>query len=230
MSWHKPDRLVPLDLVREIPERLSADGSVVRALDEVVARERIQQLSQQGVEAIAISLLHSYMNPAHERRVRELVQEVAPDLAVTCSSDVLPEYREYERTMTTVLNAYVMPVVGDYLSAIDRRLSQEAFDVDVQIVRSDAGIMSLQAAREHPVNTVLSGPAGGVDGTHALRRTRGSPVSRHVRHGRHLDRYLPQHRRRAPPTGPDLGSPTTPSGSPSSTSPPSAPGAVRSLG
>ena len=175
VSWQKPDRLVPLELVREIPERLAADGSVVRALDEGVARERIRELSEQGVAAIAISLLHSYMNPAHERRVRELVQEVAPDLAVTCSSDVLPEYREYERTMTTVLNAYVMPVVGSYLSSIDRRLSAEAFDVDVQIVRSDAGIMSLQAAREHPVNTVLSGPAGGVNGAVHFAALAGHP-------------------------------------------------------
>lgn len=164
MSWQTPDRLVPLELVRELPERLAVDGSVVRPLDEAAARASIADLLRHDIEAIAISLIHSYVNPEHERHLARLVHAAAPNLPVSCSSEVLPEYREYERTMTTVLNAYVMPAVGRYLERIEDGLGARGLHCDVQIMRSDAGVMSLAAARERPVNTVLSGPAGGVKG------------------------------------------------------------------
>ncbi len=164
MRWEKPPRLVPLEHVREIPERLAADGSVVRALDEAEARRQIADLLERDVESLAIALIHSYANPAHERRLAGLVRDQAPDLFVSLSSEVLPEYREYERAMTTVLNAYVMPVVARYLQRIADGLAERDIAASVHIMRSDAGVMSLAAARERPVNTVLSGPAGGVRG------------------------------------------------------------------
>jgi N-methylhydantoinase A len=175
MSWQMPERLVPLELVREIPERLAVDGSIVRPLDEDAATAAIAELVQQGVEACAISLIHSYIQPAHEQRLEQLVREVAPALLVSRSSEILPEYREYERTMTTVLNAYVMPAVARYLRHIEEELVTRGFQGDVQIMRSDAGVMSLTTAREQPVNTVLSGPAGGVRGATYVATAAGFP-------------------------------------------------------
>ena len=175
MRWAKPERLVPLERIREIPERLAADGSVVRPLDEGAARESIADLLQDDIESLAISLLHSYTNPTHERRLEELVHDVAPDLLVSQSSDVLPEYREYERTMTTVLNAYIMPIVDRYLHHIEEGLTARGFNAELNIMRSDAGVMSLKAARRRPVNTVLSGPAGGVSGATYIAAAAGYP-------------------------------------------------------
>jgi N-methylhydantoinase A len=175
MRWAKPERLVPLERVREVPERLAADGSIVAALDEAAARARIAELLAAGIDALAISLLHAYANPAHEERLASLAQELAPDLYVTRSSTVLPEYREYERTVTTVLNAYVMPVVSRYLQGIERRLEQRGVRAEMLVVRSDAGVMSVAAARERPVNIVLSGPAGGVKGAAVLAAAAGYP-------------------------------------------------------
>lgn len=175
MRWEKPERLVPLERVREIPERLAVDGSVVRPLDEAAVRQAIEELLTHDIEALAIALLHSYVNPNHERRVAEIARELAPELYISCSSDVLPEYREYERTMTTVLNAYVMPVVARYLEHIAAGLEERGVPAKIQIVRSDAGVMSLTAARERPVNTVLSGPAGGVQGATYVAAAAGFP-------------------------------------------------------
>lgn len=173
MRWQKPERLVPLEFVREIPERLAVDGSVVRPLDEEAARTLIRDLLSNDIESLAISLIHSYVNPVNEERLEELVHEVRPDLFVSRSSEVIPEYREYERTMTTVLNAYVMPVVARYLQHIQDRLHTGGYDTDIQIMRSDAGVMSLDSALERPVNTVLSGPAGGVKGASYLAAASG---------------------------------------------------------
>jgi N-methylhydantoinase A len=164
MRWEKPERLVPLERVREIPERLAPDGSTVRPLNERTARQAIADLLSHDVESLAICLIHSYVNPLNEQRLAELVHEAAPDLFVSRSSEVLPEYREYERAVTTVLNAYVMPVVVRYLSRIEDGLARRGFQAEISIMRSDAGVMSLEAAQARPVTTVLSGPAGGVSG------------------------------------------------------------------
>lgn len=174
-SWQTPERLVPLELVREIPERLAVDGSVVRALDEDAARALIAELLEHGIESVAISLIHSYVNPMHEQQLEQFVRAVAPNLPVSRSSDVLPEYREYERTMTTVLNAYVMPAVARYLQRIEDGLTARGFASEVRIMRSDAGVMSLEAAQERPVNTILSGPAGGVKGATYVAAVAGYP-------------------------------------------------------
>lgn len=175
LRWEKPERLVPLERVREVPERLAVDGSVIHALDEGDARLAIQELLDLGIESLAISLLHSYINPAHEQRLVEIAREMSPDLFISRSSETLPEYREYERTMTTVLNAYVMPAVDRYLSGIKQGLGERGLPAELTMVRSDAGVMSLTAALERPVNTVLSGPAGGVKGASAVAAAAGWP-------------------------------------------------------
>jgi N-methylhydantoinase A len=173
LRWQKPERLVPLERVRAVPERIAADGSVIAPLDEAAARAAIAELLEEGIEALAIALLHSYANPEHERRIEALAREMAPGLFVSRSSAVLPEYREYERTMTTVLNAYVMPAVDRYLGRIQEGLAAKGLPREISIVRSDAGVMSLATALERPVNTVLSGPAGGVLGASAVAAVAG---------------------------------------------------------
>lgn len=175
LRWQKPERLVPLERVREVPERIAVDGTVLVPLDEPAVREAIRSLLDDGIEALAIALLHSYRNDAHERRIAEIAAEMAPELFISRSSATLPEYREYERTMTTVLNAYVMPAVDRYLSRIREGLAARELPEEFAIVRSDAGVMSLTAALERPVNTVLSGPAGGVKGASAIATAAGYP-------------------------------------------------------
>lgn len=175
LRWQKPERLVPLERVRAVPERVTADGAVLAPLDAAAARQAIEELLAEGIESLAISFLHSYANPQHEERVEQIARELAPELFVSRSSSVLPEYREYERTMTAVLNAYVMPAVSQYLSRIQHGLAARGLPRDVAVVRSDAGVMSLSTALQRPVNTVLSGPAGGVLGATAVATAAGYP-------------------------------------------------------
>ena len=171
----KPDPLASLDDTRGIPERMNARGEVVVALDEVAATAAIDDLCKTGIEALTISLMHSYANPDHERRLRAIVAERHPDIPVSLSSDILPEFREYDRAITTVMNDYVRPIMRRYLSRIEDRLRQEGVKAHLHIVRSDGGLMSAAAASERPVHTVLSGPAGGVTSTIMLSRRSGLP-------------------------------------------------------
>jgi N-methylhydantoinase A len=173
LRWQKPERLVPLERVRAVPERMAADGTIIAPLDEAATRAAIAELLAEGIASLAISLLHSYANPVHERRVEAIARQMAPALFVSRSSAVLPESREYERTMTTVLNAYVMPAVASYLGRIQEGLTAKGLPAEMAIVRSDAGVMSLATALERPVNTVLSGPAGGVLGASAVAAAAG---------------------------------------------------------
>jgi N-methylhydantoinase A len=164
MIYEKPEPIAAVEDTRALTERVAADGSVLRALDETSARSAIAELRDRGVEAMTVSLLNSFANPAHERVVAQLVREEAPALPVSISSEVLPEFREYERTVTTVVNAYVSPVLDRYLSNLRDRLQSEGTRAELRVVRSDGGLMSLDSARSTPVHTVLSGPAGGVQG------------------------------------------------------------------
>ena len=158
-----------------MPERMSARGEVVTPLDEARAREAIGELVDAGVEAVTISLLHAYANPAHERRLAELVAERAPGLPVTVGSGILAEFREYERTLVAVMNAYVGPSMRRYLGHFEEKLREVDFDPHVHIVRSDGGLMSVAHAAESPVHTMLSGPAGGVSGAAFLASLAGHP-------------------------------------------------------
>lgn len=169
----KPDPLAALKDTRGIPERIDARGNVVRALDEARAIELIEDLCGSGIEALTISLMHSYANPAHEQRLRELVLERFPQMHVSLSSDILPEFREYDRAITTVMNDYVRPIMTRYLTRIEQRLGEVGVDSKLHIVRSDGGLMSAEAAAQRPVHTVLSGPAGGVTATAMTARRTG---------------------------------------------------------
>ncbi len=171
----KPDPLADLELTRGVKERTNARGDIVTPMDEAHARTLIQELVDGGVESITVSLLHSYANPAHEQRLKALIRDVAGDIPVSLSSEILPEFREYERTLVTVMNAYVGPSMRRYLSRFEEKLRGVEFSPHVNIVRSDGGLMSVARASQSPVHTMLSGPAGGVSGAAFLAGLAGHP-------------------------------------------------------
>jgi N-methylhydantoinase A len=164
MVYEKPEPLTDTRFVREVPERIAADGSIVNPIDEAAVRDAIESLVADGVEALTVCLLNSYANARHERVVAEIAADVAPTLPVSISSEILPEFREYERAVTTLVNAYVAPTLERYLSNVRDALAAAKAKAPIQVVRSDGGLMSLEAAAANPVQTVLSGPAGGVSG------------------------------------------------------------------
>ncbi|HET9488544.1 MAG TPA: hydantoinase/oxoprolinase family protein [Methylomirabilota bacterium] len=170
-----PPPLVPRHLRREIPERLLADGSAQQELDESVARRVVQDLVSGGIEALAICLLHSYVNPAHERRLATLVEQVAPGLPVACSADVVPEIREYERASTTTANVYVMPLMARYLEDLERRLAERGIPGQLYIMQSSGGIALPADARRLPIRLVESGPAAGALAAAQAARERREP-------------------------------------------------------
>ncbi len=169
----KPEPLARLDDTKGIVERIDARGGVDTQLDIAQATEAIKDLCGSGIEALTISLLHSYANPDHERVLKKIVAEHFPDIPVSLSSDILPEFREYDRAITTVMNDYVRPIMHNYLSQFASRLDQENIKARLHIVRSDGGLMSAEAASERPVHTILSGPAGGVTSTAIIARKTG---------------------------------------------------------
>ena len=162
--WPKPEPLADLQDTVEVAGRIGADGSEVTALDEDGARGALRRLAGRGVEALTISLINSYANDAHERRVLSWAQEELPGVPVSISSQVLPEMREYERTLTTVANSYVQPQVSRYLANLEQKLQAAGIDGPLYVLRSDGGLASARAAADNPVSLLLSGPAGGVTG------------------------------------------------------------------
>jgi N-methylhydantoinase A len=168
-----PVPLVPRHLRREVAERLLPDGSVQRPLDEGAARRVIDALVHEGVEAVAICLLHAYLNPAHERRLAALVREAAPALLVSCASEVVPEIREYERASTTTANVYVAPLMARYLADLERRLAGLGIPGQLYIMQSSGGIALPPLARRLPIRLVESGPAAGALAAAQAARERG---------------------------------------------------------
>jgi N-methylhydantoinase A len=162
IGFLKPEPLADLVNTRGVRERVTASGDVHHELDEEDIREQIIDLYNQGIESLTISLINSYSNPVHENRIKEIAQSINPDIPVTISYDILPEFREYERTLTTVMNSYVRPPMQRYLTNIEDKVNAEKMDSRVSIVRSDGGLMSIPAAATRPVHTMLSGPSGGV--------------------------------------------------------------------
>jgi len=163
-SWVKPRRPVPPERIHEIGGMLAEDGSELQALDEAAVRHAARHLRKQGVHAVAICFLHSYANPAHELRARQIMLDVWPDAQVSLSSEVMPVFREYERTMTTILNAYVMPAVSSYVGRLEARLAENAISSPLLLMKSSGGVTGAQTIRKEPVQTALSGPAAGVVG------------------------------------------------------------------
>jgi N-methylhydantoinase A/oxoprolinase/acetone carboxylase beta subunit len=157
----KPVPLVPRSRTWEVDERSLADGSVLRPLDEVGVRSAAAELRAAGVETVAVAFLHSYAAPGHERRARELLTEELPGVQVTISSDVSLQGREYERTNTAAANAYLAPVLGDYLARLGEALPRMGIDCPLWIMQSSGGLAPARRAAELPVRTIESGPAAG---------------------------------------------------------------------
>ena len=175
MIMEKPDPLADLQLTRGVAERVDARGEIIKPLDETQALAAIEELLEAGAESITISLLHSYANPVHEQRLKSLIEQRDHNVPVSVSSQILPEFREYERTLVTVMNAYVRPRMQAYLQNLEDKLRALALPAYVSIVRSDGGLMSVDRAAESPVHTMLSGPAGGVSGAAFLAGLAGHP-------------------------------------------------------
>ena len=176
MGMEKPNPLADLVDTRGVGGRItSPSGEETEPLDEAAVREAVRELDDAGVESLTVALLNSYLNPAHEERVREIVAEEAPELPVSISSDIVPEYGEYERTLTTVINDYARPTVIDYLDDLDDSLAAAGSSATMNVVRSDGGLMSTAAAKERPVELALSGPSGGVVGAATIAEKKGVP-------------------------------------------------------
>ena len=172
--WVKPDRIVPLDLVREVPERLDATGAVLRPLDEDAVVAQARWFRDRGITAVGVCLLHAYANPAHELRVRDLFADAYPECWVSISSDVLREYREYERSVTTLVDAFVKPSVVRYVERLAAQLAARAGDgVPFFVMKSNGGVTSADQVARKPITTVLSGPAAGALGAAAVTHAAG---------------------------------------------------------
>lgn len=171
--WPKPQPLAALENTVTAKGRMNAEGQEVRPLDEADVRTQLNYLKGQGVEAITVSLINAYASGAHEARIGKIAAEILPGIPVSLSHEVLPEMQEYERTLTTVANASVRPVVGKYVSNLRNRLAKEGMTGKLSLLRSDGGLMSAEKAEEHPVNILMSGPAGGVTGAIWVGRNAG---------------------------------------------------------
>ncbi|MBI4608773.1 MAG: hydantoinase/oxoprolinase family protein [Candidatus Rokubacteria bacterium] len=161
LQIEKPAPLIPRRLIREVTERVLSDGSVRAPLDAAETRQVVRELVGRGVTSIAVCLLHSYVNPAHERRVAELIREEAPHVAVSLSHEVSPTFREYERTSTTVVNAYVMGAVAEYLKRLRAEMRRRGWRGRLFVMQSSGGIATAEAMAKYPVRIIESGPAAG---------------------------------------------------------------------
>ncbi|PON18289.1 hydantoinase [Candidatus Entotheonella serta] len=175
LTWNKPPMLVERYLRMVVDERINAQGDIEQPLSPVEAEQVVDQLLSEGVEAIAVCLLHAYANPAHEEMIRAVIQRKAPDLPHCISYDVLPEIKEYERTSTTVINTYVMPIVSRYLATLRQALDAKQVTAPLLLMQSNGGLTTAQEASVKPMNIIESGPAGGVIGALALASTLGLP-------------------------------------------------------
>ena len=173
LKWEKPPDLVERYLRAEVDERLDEKGNVLVSLDVGEAERVIDRLLAEGIGALAVCLLHSYVNPTHEKQIQEIARRKAPDLLICISSDVLPEIKEYERTSTTVINAYVLPVVRQYCSRLRADLDRIGVTAPLHIMQSNGGLTTAEIAAERPVNIIELGPAAGVVGAQALARKMG---------------------------------------------------------
>jgi N-methylhydantoinase A len=175
IAWEKPPPLVERYLRRTVDERIDAQGRVLQPLDPAEAERVVDALLAEGVEAVAICLLNSFTNPAHEQVLADILRRKAPELPLSVSSEVLPEIKEYERTSTTVINAYIMPIVARYLRNLRLELDRAGVPAQLLLMQSNGGLMASAAAVAKPMNIIESGPAGGVIGAQALARSKGLP-------------------------------------------------------
>src|SRR6185312_8797407 len=170
IRFRKPPALVPRQWRFEVPERIDSQGRIERALDETAAASVIDRILDARIDTVAICLINAYANGVHEARLREMIRARAPDVAVSISSELVPEIREYERTSTTVVNGYVLPLVRRYLEGLDAQLSARGIGTKLTIMQSSGGAMSAAAAAERPIHIIESGPAAGVVGAAEFAR------------------------------------------------------------
>jgi N-methylhydantoinase A len=171
--WPKPKPLAALIDTIETAGRMSAQGEELRPIDEAQIRAAITKLGKSGIEALTVSLMNAYANGAHEVRIGQIAEELLPGIPVSLSHQVLPEMQEYERTLTTVANAAVRPVVGRYVRSLRGKLRDTGMNGRISLLRSDGGLMSSEKSEEHPVSLLMSGPAGGVTGALWVGRNAG---------------------------------------------------------
>lgn len=163
-SWIKPTRPVPPERIREIPERVAIGGDILVPLDENAVRAAARDFKARGVGAVAVCYLNSFVHPAHEERTAEILREELPGALISISADVLRVFREYERSIATVLNVYVMPAVSNYVAQLERRLVEEKVAAPLLIMKSNGGVVGAKEVERIPAHTALSGPAAGVVG------------------------------------------------------------------
>ena len=175
IGWTKPRPLVERRLRLEVTEKLRPDGSVAVPLDPASLEPVIATLRAERVASVAICLLHSYANPAHEREVARAIRDALPDIAISVSSEILPEIKEYPRTSTTVINAYVQPIVRTYIAALDARLRVLGITAPLRLMQSNGGLASASFAADYPAHIIESGPAAGVVGAAVLARRLDEP-------------------------------------------------------
>ncbi len=173
--YRRPASLVERQHILEVAERLDFEGNVVVGFDDDSARAAASRVRELGLESVAISFLHSYVNPAHEQRMADILREVAPGVEVTVCSALSRELREYERTSTGVLDAYIKPIVRRYLSKLETTIAERGFAGQFLTTRSGGGAMTVSTAKDAPVNLILSGPAGGVLGASWFAHAAGQP-------------------------------------------------------
>ncbi len=173
--WVKPERIVPLHFVREVGGRLNFRGEEIRPLDEASVHAAAHFFRSQGVRAIGICLIHSYANPAHERRVAEIFAQDYPDCTLSLSCAVLPEYREYERAVTTLVDAFVKPHMERYLHRVHEELGPGLQDKPFLVMQSSGGVASADQVVRKPITTALSGPAAGALGSAVVAEVAGFP-------------------------------------------------------
>jgi N-methylhydantoinase A len=177
LFFERPIPLVPRSLRREVSERMAAHGQIHTPVDRQEARSVVSELVNAGVQSIAVCFLHSYANPVHEEALGEIIASIDPKIYVTLSHQILREYREYERTSTTAVNAYVGPVVARYLGSLRDRLQRQGFPGEVLVMQSGGGVMSLPTAVQTPVRMMESGPVAGVIGSARVADALGYPQS-----------------------------------------------------
>ena len=175
LQFEKPRPLVPRYLCFGIPERMDFQGKILTKLDTDSVRDVARQLKKEGVESIAVCYLHAYINNEHEARTEALLKEEFPEAIISLSSEVAPEFREYLRASTTVINAAVRPIVSRYLTSIESRLKAAGLSAELLVMQSNGGVLTFGAASEKPVFMVESGPAAGVIAASYLGNTLGSP-------------------------------------------------------
>ena len=161
LSMQRPEPLVPRDLRLGVPERMAADGTVLMPLNAAALRQVARDLREKQIEALAVCFLHSFTNAAHERQAAEILSAELPGVAITISSEVAPEIREYERASTTIANAYVLPLMDRYLGALQEGLRGLGIAGPLLLMMSSGGVTTVETARRFPVRLVESGPAGG---------------------------------------------------------------------